>query len=104
MAAMSKASTSGVNRAYAFFEPSGRMRVLTLTVSTSYIFLRASLICLLLALKILSVVTLRISDLRNVLDVDDEDEGVVLFNLLHGGLGVQWVEEDGAGIEARFVL
>lgn len=40
----------------------------------------------------------------DVLDVDDEDKGVVLLNLLHGGLGVQWVEEDGAGIEARFVL
>lgn len=28
------------------------------------------------------------------LDVDDEDEGVVLLNLLHGGLGVQWVDND----------
>lgn len=78
--------------------------MLTLTVSTSYIFLRASLICLLLALKILSVTTLCSQIMRNVLDVDDEDEGVVLLNLLHGGFGVQWVEEDGAGIEARFVL
>lgn len=37
------------------------------------------------------------------LDVDDEDERVVLLNLLHGGLGVEWVDEDPGGIEARLV-
>jgi hypothetical protein len=42
--------------------------------------------------------------MRDILDVDDEDESVVLLNLLHGRLGVQWVKKDGAGIEARFVL
>jgi hypothetical protein len=42
--------------------------------------------------------------MHDILDVHNEDEGVVLLNLLHGGLGVQWVEEDGASIEARFVL
>lgn len=33
------------------------------------------------------------------LGVDDEDEGVVLLNLLHGGLSVERVDEDLAGIE-----
>lgn len=28
------------------------------------------------------------------LDVDDEDKGVVLLDLLHGALGVQWVDDD----------
>ena len=31
--------------------------------------------------------------------VDNEDEGVVLLNLLHGALGVERVDEDLAGIE-----
>jgi hypothetical protein len=35
------------------------------------------------------------------LDVDDEDEGVVLLDLLHGGLGVERVDEDLAGVHAR---
>lgn len=34
------------------------------------------------------------------LDVDDEDEGVVLLNLLHGRLGVEGVDKDLAGVEA----
>jgi hypothetical protein len=41
---------------------------------------------------------------RGVLDVDDEDEGVVLFDLLHGGLGVERIEEDGCGIEPWLML
>jgi hypothetical protein len=47
---MSSASTSVVRRAKAFFEPSGRMRVLILTQLTSYCFLRAAAIWRLLAL------------------------------------------------------
>ena len=35
------------------------------------------------------------------LGVDDEDKGVVLLNLLHGALGVERVDDDLAGIEAR---
>jgi hypothetical protein len=37
------------------------------------------------------------------LDIDDEDEGVVLLDLLHGGLGVKRVDEDLAGVEAGLV-
>lgn len=37
------------------------------------------------------------------LDVDDEDEGVVLLNLLHGRLGVERVDEDLSSIEAGLV-
>lgn len=37
------------------------------------------------------------------LDVDDEDEGVVLLNLLHGALRVERVQDDLVLIEARLV-
>lgn len=33
------------------------------------------------------------------LDIDDEDQGVVLLNLLHGALGVQRVEDDLGSVE-----
>lgn len=47
----------------------------------------------------------RILDLPLVgLDVDDEDERVVLFDLLHCGFGVEGVEEDVGGVEAGFML
>ena len=43
----------------------------------------------------------RLLDLGLVrLDVDDEDEGVVLLNLLHGALGVERVDDDAVLIEA----
>lgn len=35
------------------------------------------------------------------LGVDDEDEGVVLLDHLHGALGVERVDDDLGGIEAR---
>lgn len=38
------------------------------------------------------------------LDVDDEDEGVVLLNLLHGALSVERVDDDLVLIEAGLVL
>jgi len=50
LAAISSASKSGVSLAYAFFDPSGLMRVLILTVSTSYNDLSAAFICGLVAL------------------------------------------------------
>ena len=34
------------------------------------------------------------------LEVDDEDEGVVIFNLLHGGLSRQRIANDGISIHA----
>ena len=37
------------------------------------------------------------------LGVDDENEGVVLLNLLHGALGVERVDDDLGGIEAGLV-
>lgn len=37
------------------------------------------------------------------LDVDDEDQGVVLLNLLHGGLGVEGVDDDLVLVEAGLV-
>lgn len=38
------------------------------------------------------------------LDVDDEDEGVVLLNLLHGALGVERVDDDLVLIKAGLML
>ena len=35
------------------------------------------------------------------LDVDNEDQGVVLLNLLHRALGVEGVDDDLLGVEAR---
>lgn len=37
------------------------------------------------------------------LDVDDEDEGVVLLNLLHGALGVEGVDDDLVLVETGLV-
>ena len=37
------------------------------------------------------------------LDVDNEDKGVVLLNLLHGALGVEWVDNDLVLIETWLV-
>lgn len=46
----------------------------------------------------------RLLDLPLVcLGVDHEDKGVVLLNLLHRTLGVEWVDDDLSGIEARLV-
>lgn len=38
------------------------------------------------------------------LDVDNEDEGVVLLDLLHGGLGVQGVNDDPVLVEPRSMV
>lgn len=37
------------------------------------------------------------------LDIDDEDEGVVLLDFLHGGLSVDWVDDDLVLVEAGLV-
>ena len=37
------------------------------------------------------------------LHVDNENEGVLLFNLLHGTLGIEWVNDDLVGVEAVFM-
>jgi hypothetical protein len=38
------------------------------------------------------------------LDVDNEDEGVVLLNLLHGGLGVQGVQNNLVEVQSGAVV
>lgn len=38
------------------------------------------------------------------LDIDDEDEGVVLLNLLHGRLGVERVDDDLVLVQAGLVV
>ena len=46
----------------------------------------------------------RLLDLSLVcLDIDDENQGVVLLNLLHGTLGVERVDDDLVLIEARLM-
>jgi hypothetical protein len=37
------------------------------------------------------------------LDIDDENQGVVLLNLLHGTLGIERVDDDLVLIETRLV-
>ena len=37
------------------------------------------------------------------LDVDDEDESVVLLNLLHGALSVEWVDDNLVLVQAGLV-
>jgi hypothetical protein len=103
VAAMSRASTSGVRRAKAFLEPSGLENVLV------RMFLRPDISQNRLPdegveLDGLDVVKSLESglDLALVgLDVDDEDKGVVLLDHLHGALGVERVNDDLRGIEAR---
>jgi hypothetical protein len=102
VAAMSRASTSGVRRAKAFLDPSGLKIVSTCISSWS---------CVVqiipdegVDLDGIDVVELlqRLLDLSLVgLDIDDEDEGVVLLNLLHGALGVERVNDDLVLIETR---
>jgi hypothetical protein len=96
VAAMSRASTSGVRRAKAFLEPSGLENVLV------RMFLRPDISQNRLPdegveLDGLDVVKSLESglDLALVgLDVDDEDKGVVLLDHLHGALGVERVNDD----------
>lgn len=102
VAAMSRASTSGVRRAKAFLEPSGLLEF----ISGPHLYIHSEdEDCIpdkSVDLDGVNVVQLLQSllDLALVgLDVDDEDEGVVLLNLLHGALGVQRVEDDLGGIE-----
>jgi hypothetical protein len=104
VAAMSRASTSGVRRAKAFLDPSG----LDINVSIIHILLQlgfdipdegidldgVNIVKLLESLLDLALVGL---------DVDNEDEGVVLLNLLHRALGVERVDDDLVLIETRSV-
>ncbi len=102
-AAISSASTSGVSFAYAFFEPSGRIRVLTFTQSTSYNCFNAALICVLFELAKL-VQDVSLCTRYDKPDVDDENKGIVLLDLLHRTLRVQGIEKDTGGIETVVVL
>jgi hypothetical protein len=102
VAAMSRASTSGVRRAKAFLEPSGLCPSLV-HIPSAIVFLASNIPDEGVDLDGVHIVELlkRLLDLPLVrLDVHDEDESVVLFNLLHGALGVERVDDDLAGIEA----
>jgi hypothetical protein len=108
VAAMSRASTSGVRRAKAFLVPSGLKTI----ISYALCFMFPPLGPLDVPdegvdLDAVNVVKLLKSslDLPLVgLGVDDEDKGVVLLNLLHGALGVERVKNDLVGVEAGLVL
>ena len=92
---MSRASTSGVRRAKAFLVPSGLINVLA-NILLSPICCR-SIPDQSVDFDTVNVILLleRVPDLSLVrLGVADEDKGVVLFNLLHRTLGVQWVNEN----------
>jgi hypothetical protein len=101
---MSRASTSGVSRAKAFLEPSGLSNISTCTGGSGtprgFIFIPDESV----DLDGLDVVQLLegLLDLTLVrLDIHDENQGVVLLDLLHGALGVEGVQDDLVGVEAR---
>jgi hypothetical protein len=103
VAAMSRASTSGVRRAKAFLEPSGLEIHVSLRLRVSSLPQR-SLPDEGVELDGLDIVKSLESglDLPLVgLDVDNEDKGVVLLDHLHGALSVERVDDDLGGIEAR---
>lgn len=101
MAAMSRASTSGVRRAKAFLEPSGlelvSMQTYRVLVSNGRLPDEG------VDLDGVNVVELLEGklDLGLVgLDIDDEDQGVLLLNLLQGTLGIERVDDDLVLVEA----
>jgi hypothetical protein len=100
---MSRASTSAVRRAKAFLEPSGRIRVLILMHETSYCFLRAAAIWRLLALTSTMKTRVLFSSIwdRSASYTSSLQNSLRCAYLLHGGLGVERVDEDGRGIHAR---
>ena len=104
VAAMSRASTSAVSRANAFFVPSGLYTALASLHPHSSTFTGIPDECVDFdALHIIQLLQ-RLADLALVgLGVDDEDEGVVLLDLLHRALRVERVDDDLAGVEARLV-
>ena len=98
---MSRASTSAVRRAKAFLAPSG-LRGIVSKLSGPHKGER-SIPDEGVDLDGVNVVEL----LQGLLDlslvgqsVDDEDQGVVLLDLLHGALGVERVDDDLVGIES----
>lgn len=100
---MSRASTSGVRRAYAFLEPSGLELVSTVPACSGcqvdipdecVDFDGVNVVESLEGTLDLSLVGL---------DVDNENEGVVLFHLLHRALSVERVHNDLVLIKARKV-
>lgn len=103
VAAMSRASTSGVNRAKAFLDPSGlhvvspypRVLVVHSAIPDERVDLDAVHIVQLLQ---------RILDLSLVgLNVNNENQCVVLLNLLHRTLSVERVDDNFVGIETWLV-
>lgn len=93
---MSRASTSAVRRAKAFLDPSGLEYKVSSTVS-NVIKMQIDIPDKGVDLDGVNIVKLLKSllDLTLVgLDVDNEDEGVVLLDLLHRTLGVERVDDD----------
>lgn len=104
---MSRASTSGVSRAKAFFDPSGLLELIRDWFPKRYaprsVTWRNPIPDESVDLDSVDIVQLLESDLDLPLvgfDVDDEDQGVVLLNLLHRALGVERVEDDLVRVEA----
>jgi hypothetical protein len=103
VAAISRASTSAVRRAKAFLDPSGLgfglagilVVVEELSLPDKGVDLDGvDIVELLQGLLDLSLVGT---------DVDDEDQGVVLLDLLHGALGVERVDDDLVLIETSLM-
>lgn len=110
---MSRASTSGVKRAKAFLEPSGLERDEMLAIRSLMLWLwRAEFPTPCVSgghipdqgvdLDGVNVIQLLNSSLDLALvglDIDDEDQGVVLLDLLHGALSVERVQNDLLSVE-----
>jgi hypothetical protein len=103
VAAMSRASTSGVSRAKAFFNPSGLCKIRIMFPAES---MKPRNQCPIpdesVDLDGVDIVQLLEGqlDLSLVrLDVHNENQGVVLLNLLHGTLSVERVKDNLVGVE-----
>jgi len=106
VAAISRASTSAVRRAKAFFEPSGLKWALAKDVHSSGggIFLNKPDECINLdGIDIVEFLQ-SLLDLSLVrLNVDDEYKSIILLNLLHSTLGVERVDDNLVLIETGLV-
>lgn len=103
VAAMSRASTSGVRRAKAFLVPSG---LLTVRQSSTHLEKKNHIPDQSVNLDSLNVIQglQRLLNLPLVrLDIHNKYQRVVLLNLLHRRLGVERVNDDLLGIEARLM-
>ena len=97
VAAISNASTSGVNLAYAFLDPSGLSKTISERAPSSVPSSPQDIPNQRINLHALHIIQFlqRLLDLPLVrLDIANENQRVILLNLLHRTLGIQRVDDD----------